>query len=559
MIRLADVNYDMVVTANSGLNYRTGPGIQYEKLGAVPKGTPLHCTKCENGWYFHGGGWSDGRWLELTKDYGGSTFTDASNNATQYTPPQLSDEEEEILNTLHVGIKYTSNELDSIRYIYGAPMQFTALTDPRPENSEIGRAYLETMLTDMSMLVITPGKADFMKHFGESASRLTLWALLGNRDEDDADTGGAHLKDLLEGKETGRYYTFSADYTEYMKYVNNMCRTAALLLDIGDKRLFKGSEKYSNFDWDIGNLSTNDSSSLFQFLTEQKSITFFIDGKQSSFSDGMSNSTGESMLASSIGKTASDYVKEAMFLFGKGYQDDAIIDTSKTNYESAVEKVMNALTNKSDLTRQVADRTKDYSTTLINGGNIAFPEIWKDSSYSKSYNIEIKLVSPYADPESFYLYILVPVFHLIALSYPRQLGANGYNNPFLVRAFCKGWFNCSMGMIDSISIKRASQEGWSVEGYPTEVDVSISIRDLYQNLSLSREGDWSTFSNVEFLDMISTWVGVNINKPEKTRTLLLLKAFLGNYVPDFIHNIFGSLHETISDKIRGMFGIGKHS
>ena len=51
MIRLADVNYDMVVTANSGLNYRTGPGIQYEKLGAVPKGTPLHCTKCENGWY----------------------------------------------------------------------------------------------------------------------------------------------------------------------------------------------------------------------------------------------------------------------------------------------------------------------------------------------------------------------------------------------------------------------------------------------------------------------------------------------------------------------------
>lgn len=116
-----------------------------------------------------------------------------------------------------------------------------------------------------------------------------------------------------------------------------------------------------------------------------------------------------------------------------------------------------------------------------------------------------------------------------------------------------------MGMIDSISIKRASQEGWSVEGYPTEVDVSISIRDLYQNLSLSREGDWSTFSNVEFLDMISTWVGVNINKPEKTRTLLLLKAFLGNYVPDFIHNIFGSLHETISDKIRGMFGIGRHS
>lgn len=74
-----------------------------------------------------------------------------------------------------------------------------------------------------------------------------------------------------------------------------------------------------------------------------------------------------------------------------------------------------------------------------------------------------------------------------------------------------------MGMVDSISIKRGSQDGWSKDGIPTEIDVSLSIRDLYQNLSLSRDGDYSMYNNIEYMDMISTWCGVNLNVSELTR------------------------------------------
>lgn len=107
-----------------------------------------------------------------------------------------------------------------------------------------------------------------------------------------------------------------------------------------------------------------------------------------------------------------------------------------------------------------------------------------------------------------------------------------------------------MGIVDSISIKRASQDGWSKYGFPTEVDVSISIKDLYENLSISRAGDWSTFHNMEYLDMLATWTGVNMNKPELERKFQLYKAYIGNYVPDLGSNILRQAQEDIANKIR---------
>lgn len=549
---MASVDYDMIVKTQSGvgLNVRSGPGINYARVGGLSEGQTVRCSEVSNGWYKHsGGGWSSASFLILVKDYGQTSQTTTPTPTPVTQTPQLSDYEKSLINNVYNTVNANIEGVDDIKYLYGAPFQFTSLTDPRPDSSGLGRTYMETLLDDMSMMVITPGKSEFMTNFSKESSKSILQGIFGNNV---GETDKESLEKVMTGEESGRYYTFKSDYTEYMKYVNNMCNMSAVLLGIGDKKMFDGAKPYKEFDWDIGNMSNADSSKLFGFLTLEKSVAFYIDSKSSSFSDGMSSSTDSSMLEGALGK-GSDIAKEALFLFGKGFSDESVFSTSQVNYENAVEKVIKSLTSDSTLAKQVTDRVSDHAATMINGGNVAFPQIWKDSSYNKSYDITMKFISPYGDIESFYLYILVPIWHIVAFTYPRQLGANGYLNPFLVRAFCKGWFNCSMGLVESVTIKRGSQEGWSAWGFPTEVEVSISIKDLYENLAISRAGDYSTFHNTEYMDMLATWCGININKPELERKFSLYLAFTKNKVTNFVPNILGQYKENISNKLLNYF------
>lgn len=526
------------------LNVRSGPGLSYGEVGRLYQGNQVTVTESSNGWYKHEKGWSSSSYLVLIKNLESEPVSQpAPQTPPEPSPPPLTDYEKQILQSIYTKADIHSDSIDSIRYLFGAPYQFTALTDPKPDNSKLGWQYMDTILNDMSMLVLTPGKAAFMTHMSTNAANKVLSQLVGSVNED-VETGD--LQEILEGKQVGRYYTFESDYVEYMKYVNNMCRLTAIMLGIGDERLFDGSKKLKDFDWDINELSG--SSTIFKFLTIEKSVAFFIDGKSSSFTDGMNNSTRQSMLAGMF-EQGSNISKEAYFLLGKSYSDESIMKTSMSNFESAVNKVVKTLTKNDTVAKQFSDRMSDHAVTLINGGNIAFPEIYDNSEASSNYNIELKLVSPYGDPMSIYLNIFVPLWHIIAMSYPRQSGANGYSSPFLVRAFCKGWFNCPLGLISAVSIRRASQDGWSYYGMPTEVDVSLTITNLYENMTISRAGDFSTFHNTEFLDMLATWCGVNMNKPELSRKLGLYQAFISNKVTDTLPNLSAEVSQNITNKL----------
>lgn len=550
------MKYEMqVINVSSYLNIRSGPSLDYDIIGKLYNGDKIWAYSVSNGFYQFNydnvqDGWVDGRYLNLVADLENPEALTSTSTANSTSGDELTDYDREMLESIYTTLNIeASDKIDTLRFLFGAPMQFSKLTDPRPSGSKLGRMYLSYLLTDMSLLTLTPGKADFMANFSKTATNELAKKFISLSHDADQDSS---ITAILEGKETGRYYSFKSDYNEYMKYVNNMCRLSALFLDIGDQCLYDGAKPFRDFDWDLNNLSTIDTT-IFSFLTKEKGVSFFIDGKQSSFNDGMTNSTGDSKVASAIG-TVSDYSREAMFLFGKSFSDESLINTSKANYDSAVNKIMNSLTKDSTLARQATDRISDHVTTLINGGNVAFPEIYKDSTYNKSYDITIKLVSPYGDKLSIYLYIFVPLFHLIAMSFPRQMGANGYMNPFLVRAFCKGWFNCSLGIIDSISIKRASQDGWSIDGLPTEVDISISIKDLYPNLAISRDGDYSTYNNIEYMDMLSTWCGINLNIPEINRKLNIYEMITQHKLTEFFPNIIDDINQNVASKIKSFMG-----
>lgn len=462
----------------------------------------------------------------------------------------LSDYEKEIANEIYAGKDYDGNNphIDNMRYFFGAPMQYNAMADPRLEDSKLGRGYLQNMISDMSLLTMTPGKAEFMKYFSKENVKNLGISLLNSNDENYDES----LTNILTGNEKGRYYSFTSDYTEYIKYVNGLCNIAAVLLGIGDKCMYEGAKPYQDFNWDINNLN-KEQSTMFTFLTTEKSVSFVIDGKDSNFSDGMSNTMAESKLSSLAGG-ASDLVKEAKYLFGTELNTDSLIEASSQNYEAAVSKVFSGLSSNDSIISRLSSQLSDAASTTLHGGNVEFPEVWHDSKYNKSYDISMKFISPYGDKESIYLYVLVPLFHLLPFSFPRQYSNNGYLNPFLCRLFCKGWFQSSMGIVDSISIKRAPDGDWSKDGLPTSISVNMSVRDLYQNISLSRGDDFSTYNNIEYMDYISTWAGVNMNVPEISRKFHLYNLIARHKLTKSVHNVIGDLNQTISNKLQGFIG-----
>lgn len=542
------MKYEMeVTTIDLPLRVRTGPGFNYSIIARLPKGSKIIATEYRNGWYKHDhGGWSNGEWLTKRKDLDPNSNSNPSAPAPVVPPkPPLSAEDRAYLDSLFSQVTYNHEKISDMGFILGMPHQFIPTADPRPGNSEYGRTYVNSIMNDLSMLVVTPGRAKLLanmkKETQEEAKNMFIQRLGG------AEAGS--IESILTGKEHGRYYEFESDYKEYNKYVNSLCRLGAVYLGLATTKAYGTNTDYKNFDWSPFSKDSPyaKSGGIWTYLKEEPSVAFYINAGQSSFNESSSNSTEQSTLVEGLSGKAQGMVKELRFLMGNVMDDTAISDASKASYEGAVRKVFNSV---NFTNNAVISQLTDYGLTIVNGANVAYPEVWKDSQYGKGYNIEIRLVSPYGDKESIFTNIMVPMFHIIAFAMPRQIGRAGYMHPFLIRAFCKGWFNCNMGMVESINIKKAAQGGWSQGGLPTEMDISISIKDLYENLSIARTTDLSAFSNTEYLDFIGTMCGVNINQPDLKRKLTMYQMFLKNKVTDIPGDILHGFAESIGNKLR---------
>jgi hypothetical protein len=153
----------------------------------------------------------------------------------------------------------------------------------------------------------------------------------------------------------------------------------------------------------------------------------------------------------------------------------------------------------------------DIGAVLTQGnGFLDLPDVWKGSSFSKSYSFNIQLRARYGDPVSIFQSIYIPLIMLLAAAMPRSVGNSMYTSPFLVKAYCKGMISVPCGLIESMSITRGKDEfGWSHDHLPTAIDVNIQIKDLTPTFFLSMQdiGLFDTFTRndnmMEYLDTLS--------------------------------------------------------
>ena len=200
----------------------------------------------------------------------------------------------------------------------------------------------------------------------------------------------------------------------------------------------------------------------------------------------------------------------------------------------------------------VSSVAADGINTILNGGKIIFPQIWQDSSMDESYSINFKFRSPDCDSLSIYLNVLKPYCKLLALAMAQQDkdNINGYNTPFIVKAYSKGMFNVDLGGIASMNVTKGAECQWNDDGLQTQIDVSIDIQNLYSHLAMS---DYSSVTNIvkntAYMDFLCNMAGLNIAQMEMGRRIKMRLYFSNMKIKDIDNRIFGWFDNQISNVI----------
>ncbi len=445
-------------------------------------------------------------------------------------------------------------KIENVAGVFGLPYQFLPAADVRLDGSSktqnIGYEYGEKIIERIPLLFMAPGKANFMTKYSNKNKQNILEKLITLGSGTDSVT---QLSDLLDSD--GRYYTFEYDSVRYYKFVNPMCRIAARFLNIHNISI--DGSALDNFNWEKYTKSGISSIGDFGSYT---SIPFYVDS-DTSINESFGNSTTQSMLSSTV-NSASDMAKELNFLLGYGsgaksadaFLEDTSIAESVQNVTDMASKLLGSGGFFSNL--------GDHLVTVASGGKLIFPEIWSDSTFSRSYNVRFKFIAPDPSNLSVYLNVLVPLFHLIGLVAPQmpENNPNGYTNPFLIRAIYKGFFNIDMGIITDMSVTKGAECQWTPEGVPTSIEVDIGIKDLYNAMSITSTNStnsykYDTLNNTALMDYIANLCGINIYKPEITRIIdMWYTNNFENRIADFFEvDIWGGIQQRIQNLIVGIY------
>lgn len=550
------INKEVQTTSQTIL--RENAGTSSRNIGYVDPNVKLRATLDRNGFYFipEKKGWIMKSRVKLIEDLSANSTQETTEESqdkvrtldqetldkiSQMTPEEKKDIYMQYVNSEYGDTQDADNVansllVDNLSGIYGIPYQFPESVDPRPDlKSSFGSIYAERIITRMPLLMISPGKVDFMSSYKTGEKKAVLDVLLNDGD------GASDINDFLE--KPGKYYTFAYDTENYWKYVNAANQASAIYLGIGDVEIDVNGVKAKAADFKWEKASNNKFDSL---LVSNKSYVCFYTDADSSKSESFGNDTTSSQLADKVNDFSS-IAKEIQFLVGANtginiMKNESLIKDALSNLHGVVDYFLGG-------SQIVKDLGEDF-VTIASGGKLIFPEIWSDSTFSQSFDVKIKLRCPCPNKVSWFLDIIVPINHLIALTMPRspygksiinkdfdqEPSVNGYMSPFLVRAFYKGLFNCDMGIITDLSIEKGKEGSWTLDGLPSEVDISMTIKDLYNVMAMSEytTGNQrkSFLNNTTYLNYLANSCGISINKPDLDRSLDLWAMIQKNYWKD---------------------------
>lgn len=427
-------------------------------------------------------------------------------------------------------------DVSTLREIYGIPYQFTNLTDPRVtgaatfsfEQDKIGRKYNEMIFRRMPTLILQAGVPDFMQGFSDEAAAKISGMILGKLPGTNSDMIEATMKNA------GKYYGLKLMPNEYFDAVNAQCRAMAVLLGLENESItINGyTDNLRSYNW--ANVC---GSRMWGYYAG--AVQFYINS-DAQVTETFGNGTTQSQLANKMNQLGATASEMQFLLGGMGKY------TGFNTWENFGQEALK--TGDARNATGLFDTLVNNISTLMAGGRMFFPEIWNDSQFMRQYAVSIKLDSPDCDDLSIYLNILVPLAHILGFVQPRFTGTNTYISPFLVRGFYKSQFHIDMGIITGCEIKKGDVGAWTQSGLPTQIEVDLTIKDLYNVLAMALEnGTADLIGNPMQLDYLANLCGINIAEPDFMRTIKLWLALRG------LTRIEDNVRSMYSSAIMGLF------
>ena len=219
---------------------------------------------------------------------------------------------------------------------------------------------------------------------------------------------------------------------------------------------------------------------------------------------------------------------------------DGAIEASDTISNSAEpsefkQGLDNLLGDTSSLVKEVMGKTLgafDGGNSLMTflGGNAIIPDVWKDTSYQKSYSFSIKLIAASGDPVTEFMSIIHQLNKILCLAVP--LGTGGfYSSAPILRVFSQGVINTEYGLIESLTITR-KMETLNDYGMPTEVDVAITLRDLNSYIYREMPGWFESGMTLSssMTTFLATICGMNVTTLTRTQKMNVNKRMYKEYM-----------------------------
>lgn len=479
--------------------------------------------------------------------------------------------------------------------LFGGPIMMRDEIDPlitaETANGKysIGRAAAETLAVNPIILSMTPGRAKALPFSsGLGLTSLVTDAISGINTLSGPITSSIVNSDFLGLKNNHMFYTMKTAYNDYMNHVNLIARIMSIYIGIGDELVPYTNCKFKEYNWkgyyDSEDSSAQNDENLHQSVSNEQAelswtnteaeslnnsnskavfsyygndpedtifgpnnyIHFYADAN-TSMDEDVSTGTRASAIQSNFENPFSDMVKDVQFLFGGASSEEGIMAD-----------INSLFSNLADSAGGLGDFAK-AATNYLKGGRLIFPQMIDSSTYSKSITVGMKFSSPSGDPISVFLYCMLPLAHIMAFAYPQQIDNNMYTYPYMISCFAKGLINCDMGVITSARIQRGGSDdtSWSASGLATDIDVSLSITPLHNELMISSARHPFLFlQNYGLQEYLGTLCGVDMKGDSVMTQLNLIGTIFKNWVMDTPDNILRGLQDRILGSNLGMLAQG---
>ena len=329
--------------------------------------------------------------------------------------------------------------------VFGMPLSYNFLDDPN------GRAYSKTFKTDLPLVFMMPGKPKIHRRlFGDKA-------MGGLFDFGDGlnrvlEPLGHVMYPNKQNTRDGRLISIHPNYTEYYAYLQTMASQVHAMMGLEGGFV------------------------LSEFFGEASSYGLaYFGNKGTSISESATHEYNQTSVASEVNSKNQD-LREKRTLIEVG--GASMMAELKHN---TAEFIKNTTANIPFFGGIIGNFIES-----LQGNQLYYPDLWSNSLFDRTYNLEFRFHSPYGDPESIFRHVYLPFLSLLVLSLPLQNGIFSYKQPFMVRVNSPGRFETEAGVIQSMNIVRGEEQTWTADGLPREITVSINVRDLYPNMMASR-------------------------------------------------------------------------